>query len=106
MDLGIATLVVGGGIGLLLAAFGLKTLISGRAPTPTARAFRTIKDAGLYYLLFGVALIMLALGTSLRGVSAGGSAVVAVVLVAVAVVKYRPRGREKAEQEKAEREKQ
>jgi Flp pilus assembly protein TadB len=93
MDLGIATLAVGGGIGLLLAAFGAKTLASGRAPAPTARAFRTVKEAGLYYLLFGVALIMLAVGTSLRGPAAGISAVVAVVLVAVAVVKYRPRGR-------------
>jgi hypothetical protein len=100
MDVGIATLVVGGGIGLLLAAFGGKTLASGRAPEPTARAFRTVKEAGLYYLLFGVALIMLAAGTSLRGPAAGISAVVAVVLVAIAVVKYRPRGR------RIEREKQ
>jgi hypothetical protein len=99
MDLGIATLVVGGGIGLVLAAFGVKTLVSGRAPASTARAFRSVREAGLYYLLFGVALIMLALGTSLRGVAAGISAMVAVVLVAVALVKYRPRGRS-AEREK------
>jgi hypothetical protein len=100
MDVGIATLIVGGGIGLMLAAFGLRTLLSGRAPGPTARAFRTVREAGLYYLLFGVALIMLTLGTILRGIAAGASAVLAVVLVAVAVVKYRPRGK------KVEREQQ
>jgi hypothetical protein len=98
MDVGIATLIVGGGIGLVLAAFGLRTLLSGRAPAPTARAFRTVREAGLYYLLFGVALIMLALGTSLRGLAAGIAAVLAVILVAVAVGKYRPRGR-RAERE-------
>ena len=37
MDLGAATLVVGGGIGLLLALFGAKMLATGRAPASTLR---------------------------------------------------------------------
>jgi hypothetical protein len=100
MDLGTATLLVGGGIGLLLTGFGVKTLVTGRAPTPTARAFRTVKDAGLYYVLFGVALIVLSLGTSVRGIAASVSSALAVVLAAVAVIRFRPRSRRKAEEDK------
>jgi hypothetical protein len=98
MDLGSATLLVGGGIGLLLTIFGVRTLITGRAPA--TRAFRTVRDAGLYYVLFGVALILLSLGTSMRGVAAAVSSVAAVVLVAVAMIRHRPRGRRKAEEDK------
>lgn len=100
MDLGTGTLVVGGGIGLLLAIFGVRMLVTGRAPAPASRAFRTVKDAGLYHLLFGVALVLLVLGTKLSGGTAAIiSAVLAVALVGVAVVRYRPRGR-KVEGEK------
>jgi uncharacterized membrane protein YhaH (DUF805 family) len=98
MDLGAATLLIGGGIGLLLTIFGVRTLVTGRAPT--VRAFRTAKDAGLYYILFGIALILLSVGTSARGIAATAASVVAVVLVAVAVIRYRPRGRRSLEEDK------
>ena len=98
MDFGTTTLLIGGGIGLLLTIFGVRTLVTGRAPT--VRAFRTVKDAGLYYILFGVALILLSLGTSVRGIAATVASVLAVVLVAVAMIRYRPRGRRKLEEDK------
>jgi hypothetical protein len=100
MDLGMSTLVIGGAIGLGLAIFGLRMLVTGHAPAPTTRAFRTVQDAGLYHLLFGVALVLLVLGTRLPGgIPAIGSAVLAVATVAVAVVRYRPRGK-RAEEDK------
>ena len=93
MDLGLATLLIGGGIGAALALFGVRMLVIGRMPAPTARAFRTVRDAAWYHLLFGTALIVLVVGTSLRGRAAIVSAVLAVSMVLVAVVRFRPRGR-------------
>jgi hypothetical protein len=100
MDLGTATVVIGGGIGLLLATFGTRMLSTGRALWPTARAFRTVRDAGMYHLLFGVALVLVVLGTELPGrMTPIVGTVLAVVLVGFAVVRYRPRGR-RAEEER------
>ena len=94
MNLGTATLAIGGGIGLLLVLFGMRMLSTGRAPAPTARAFRTVRDAGLYHLLFGVALVLVVLGTELPGrATPVVGAVLAVALVGLAVARYRPRGR-------------
>ena len=93
MDLGLATLLIGGGIGAALALFGVRMLVTGRMPAPTARAFRTARDAAWYHLLFGAALIVLVVGTSLRGPASIVSAVLAVGMVLVAVVRFRPRGR-------------
>jgi hypothetical protein len=94
MDLGAATLVFGGGIGLLLAVFGAKMLATGRAPAPTARAFRTVRDAGMYHLLFGAALVLVVLATELPGRTTPIiGAVLAVALVGFAIARYRPRGR-------------
>jgi Na+/citrate or Na+/malate symporter len=88
------TMLVGVAAGLALSVFGAGMLITGRAPDGTARAFRSVRDAGCYHLLFGVGLILVVLATVLRG---GAVAVVttaiAIVLVAVAVVRFRPRGR-------------
>ena len=53
------TLLIGGAIGLALALFGVRMLITGRAPASTARSFRTVHDAGLYHLLFGLGLLLL-----------------------------------------------
>jgi hypothetical protein len=100
MDLGTATMVFGGGIGLLLAVFGMKILATGRAPAPAARAFRTLRDAGMYHLLFGAALVLVVLVTELPGRATPiAGAVLAVALVGLAVARYRPRGG-RAEQEK------
>jgi hypothetical protein len=100
MDLGTATLVVGGCAGLLLAAFGTKMLATGRAPAPAVRAFRTVRDAGMYHLLFGAALALVVLATELPGRATPiVGAVLAVALVGAAVARYRPRGG-RVEQEK------
>ena len=87
------TVVVGGVAGLALSAFGAGMLIIGRAPDATARAFRSVRDAGLYHLLFGVGLMLVVVATALRGgVLTVVSTVAAIVLVVVAVVRFRPRG--------------
>jgi len=88
------TLVIGGVIGLALALLGVRMLATGRAPASAARSFRTVHDAGLYHLLFGLGLILLVVGTRLPGHRTGAvTAVLAVLLAAVAVLRYRPRGR-------------
>jgi hypothetical protein len=91
MDVGAGTLFVGGAIGLVLALFGLRILVTGRAPAVTSRAFRTLRDAGRYHLLFGLALLVLVAGTALRGKVSVLSAAVALALVGVALTGYRPR---------------
>jgi TRAP-type C4-dicarboxylate transport system permease large subunit len=94
MELGVWTVIVGAAVGVALALFGAKMLVTGRAPAGTAKAFRQIKDAGLYHLLFGLGLLVLVVGLYLPGgATATVSAAVAVVLAGVAVVRYRPRGR-------------
>jgi hypothetical protein len=86
------TLVAGGTAGLALAVFGAGMLITGRAPDATLRAFRTIRDAGRYHLLFGVGLMLVVFGTVMRGLVAVIAAVLAMIMVGVAVVRFRPRG--------------
>jgi hypothetical protein len=94
MNLGTGTLLLGGGIGLLLAAFGAKMLATGRAPASTIHAFRTVRDAGIYHLLFGAALVLVVLATELPGRATPIiGTVLAVALVGFAVARYRPRGR-------------
>jgi hypothetical protein len=86
------TLVAGGSAGLILSVFGAGMLITGRAPDATQRAFRSVRDAGRYHLLFGVGLMLVVIGTVVRGAVAVVSAVVAAGLVGVAIVRFRPRG--------------
>jgi len=91
MDTGTATLVIGGVIGLGLALFGLKVWVTGQAPASTTKAFRTTRDAGLYHLLFGVALVLLVAGTQVPGESAGYvAATMAVLLAGFAIIRHRP----------------
>jgi MFS superfamily sulfate permease-like transporter len=98
MDTGTWMLVIGGAIGLALAVFGVKMLVTGRAPVSIGRSFRDVHDAGLYHLLFGLGLLLLVVGTKLPGDLARiVSAVVAVALAVVAVVRYRPRGKGETE---------
>jgi len=86
-------MVVGGVAGIVLAAFGAGMLVTGRAPDATTRAFRSVRDAGCYHLLFGVGLAMIVFGTAWGGGPVTLLAtVVAIVLVGVAVVRFRPRG--------------
>jgi nitrate reductase gamma subunit len=88
------TMVVGGVAGFGLAVFGAGMLITGRAPDATRRAFRSVRDAGCYHLLFGVGLAMIVFGTALGGGPVTLlTTVVAIAVVAVAVIRFRPRGR-------------
>jgi hypothetical protein len=92
MDLGTATLLVGGAIGLALALFGVKMLVTGRAPAGTMRNFAGVRTAALYHLLFGVALLVLVLGQVLPAGPANViTSVLAIAMVGLALVRYRPR---------------
>jgi hypothetical protein len=92
MNLGTATLVVGGSIGLALALFGVRMLLTGRAPASTRRNFPRVRDAALYHLLFGVALLLVVLGQAvLAGTAAVVMSALGIVLVGVALIRYRPR---------------
>jgi hypothetical protein len=92
MSLGVATLLAGGVIGLGLTLFGVRMLVTGRAPAGTLRNFPDVRAAALYHLLFGLALLLLALGQAvLTGTAGGTTTALAVVLVGVALVRYRPR---------------
>jgi hypothetical protein len=94
MDTGTWTLVTGSFIGLALVLFGARMLVTGRAPASAMRAFRSVRDAGLYHVLFGAGLILLVAGARLPGASTAlVTAVLAVLLAAVAVVRYRPQVR-------------
>jgi hypothetical protein len=91
------TIGIGAAIGLALAIFGVRILVTGRAPDATARAFRSLRDAGCYHLLFGVALGLVVVGTGLPGGAARLVTILpAIAMVAVAVVRFRPRGRHSA----------
>jgi len=61
------TMVVGGAAGIALAVFGAGMLVTGRAPDATQRAFRSVREAGLYHLLFGLGLAMVVFGTAFGG---------------------------------------
>ena len=92
MNLGTATLLVGGVIGLALALFGVRMLVTDRAPAATLRNFPGVRTAALYHLLFGLALLLLVLGQLLAaGPARVISSVLAIALVGVALVRYRPR---------------
>jgi len=94
MSTSLWTMAVGAVAGLALAGYGLRILVTGRAPGPTARSFRCVRDAGFYHLLFGVALALVVIGTGLdRGVVTLFMTLPAIVLAGVAVVRFRPRGR-------------
>ena len=92
MDLEAATLLFGGAIGLALTLFGVRMLVTGRAPASTLRNFPGVRTAALYHLLFGVAIIVLVLGqVLLHGTAGAAVSLVAVAIVGVALVRYRPR---------------
>jgi uncharacterized membrane protein YkvI len=84
-------------IGLVLAVFGARILITGHAPALIARSFRTPREAGGYHLLFGIGMLAFVLGTTrLTDVAAILVTVMAVGLVAVAVVYFRPGSRSRS----------
>jgi hypothetical protein len=90
------TMVVGGVAGMALAVFGAGMLVIGRAPDATQRAFRSVREAGLYHLLFGLGLALVVFGTAFGGgLVTMVTTVAAILLVGVAVVRFRPRGHRK-----------
>src|SRR4051812_20356524 len=94
MSTSLWTMAVGAVAGSALAGYGIWMLVTGRAPGPTARSFRCVRDAGFYHLLFGVALVLVVIGTGLdRGLVTLFITLPAIVLAGVAVVRFRPRGR-------------
>jgi len=102
MSLGTATLVIGGAIGLALGLFGVRMLVVGRGPASTLRNFPDARAAGLYHLLFGLALLLMVLGQTLFGGAASTvTSVLAIALVGIALVRYRPRGRSRPREKPA-----
>ncbi|WP_127499809.1 hypothetical protein [Actinoplanes solisilvae] len=90
------TMLAGGAAGAGLALFGVVMLVTGRAPAPTARAFRSVRDAGFYHFLFGAALGLVVIGTSIeRPAVTTGITLIAIVLAALALFRFRPRGRQR-----------
>ncbi|PRX25923.1 hypothetical protein [Actinoplanes italicus] len=78
-------------VGLVLAVFGVRMLVTGRVPALLARSFRSPREAGGYHLLSGVAVLMFAAGTWLPDVAAMAATVLSIGLVAAAGVWFRPR---------------
>ncbi|MFI5935761.1 hypothetical protein [Actinoplanes sp. NPDC051494] len=92
---------LGAVIGLVLALFGVTLLVTGRGPAVILRNFPRVRDAGLYHLLFGVAVLMMVLG---QGMLSGAARVVCsaggLVLVVFALIRYRPRRIERRENQR------
>ena len=89
----IAVLLAGAGVAL----YGVRVLVTGR-PTDRARhAFRTTRDAGMYPLVTGSALVLLAVGQWLSDRDGVPTAwaylalVAALVLASLGFLRYRPR---------------
>jgi membrane associated rhomboid family serine protease len=81
--------------GATVAIYGAVILLTDRATGGDRRAFRRMKDAGLYYLCFGLALTLMVLSVlwnkhhqSLLAVAA---LIGAIALASLAVIRYRPR---------------
>ena len=90
------TMLAGGLAGAGLAVFGLVILVTGRAPAPTAKAFRSARDAGFYHFLFGTSLGLVVIATGINSpVVTTTITVLAVIMAAVALVRFRPRGRQR-----------
>ena len=76
--------------GAAVALYGAWILITGRATERALRAFRSAHRAGLYALLTGTGLVLLALGTLFDQIIL---LCLALLLCGVAFVKFLPRGR-------------
>jgi hypothetical protein len=87
--------LLGGLIGLGLAVFGVVILVSGKAPRRTMVSYRSSREAGLYALCFGVALMLLFAGGELtsrnRDVIGLVALGLALALLIVTVALFRPR---------------
>ncbi len=83
--------MLGGLVGLVIAVFGARMLVAGRAPRLVGRAFPNAWEAGCHHLLLGVSVIILAVSVLLpAGASRTSLAVMAILLIAIALVRFRP----------------
>jgi hypothetical protein len=87
--------LLGGLIGLGLAVFGIVILVTGKAPRRTMAAYRSSREAGLYALCFGAALMLLFAGGELadrdRDVIGLVALGLALTLLGVSIALFRPR---------------
>ena len=85
----------GGLIGLGLAVFGVVVLVTGKAPRRTMASYRSGREAGLYALCFGAALMLLFAGGELterdRDVIGLVALGLALLLLGVTLALFRPR---------------
>lgn len=90
-------MLIVGAVGLGVATYGWRILVTGRAMRGDEQAFRRRADAGPYYLCFGLALALLASGSVLglhtNAALAIAPAVVAMVLIGFATIRYRPQSK-------------
>jgi hypothetical protein len=86
--------LAGGVIGLGTAAFGMVIFVTGRAPRRTVKAWRSLREAGLWSVFIGSALVLLALSGFLLewDLTWIGLTTLAAAMVVVALaVRFRPR---------------
>jgi hypothetical protein len=87
-------LLTGAG-GATVAIYGMAILLTDRAARSDRRAFGRTKDAGRYYLCFGLALVLIVLSNVWNGhhqsLLTVGALIGAVALVGLAAIRYRPR---------------
>ena len=78
-----------------MAIYGAVVLLTGRLMRSDRRVFRQTKQAGLYYLCFGLALALVTMSgvVNARGwsVLAIVGLIVGLVFVGLAAIRYRPR---------------
>jgi cytochrome bd-type quinol oxidase subunit 2 len=93
--LGLLTVLVG----TTVAVYGTVVLLTDRATQGDRRAFRRTKDAGLYYLCFGLALTLMSLSVLCnehhQSLLAIAALIGAVALAGLAVIRYRSRPKER-----------
>lgn len=90
----IAVLLVAGSA----AAYGCYVLMTGRLSNRSRAAFRSTRDAGMYFLCFGAGIVLLTLTQFVSGANTALSFVLVVVigltalaLMGLAVIRYRAR---------------
>lgn len=80
--------------GVAVATYGAVVLLTGRATRGDQRAFRRTRDAGLYYLCFGLVLMLVTVSgvwnANDQSVLAGAGVIAAIAFIPL-LIRYRPR---------------
>ena len=94
MDLASWLAVLGGICAAAVTIYGAVILVTGHVTRGDRRSFRRVKGSGLYYLCFGLAMILLTASILLDVHHQSLMAIVALVgaltLGSLAVIRYRP----------------